>query len=153
MPKDSTSKSTPKRLYRSTSDRMLGGVAGGLGEYFNLDSTLVRLAFVVVTLFGGSGIIAYLILWIILPSDKQTHHDSESVIKDNATEIKTKAESFAIAVRAQHHFHIIWGFGLILVGLIFLLQNFGYLLGVNLFLLWPLILVLIGFSLLSKHHD
>jgi len=56
-----------KRLYRSNRDVMLGGVAGGLAEYFNLDPTLVRLIFVLLALAGGPGIILYLILWIIMP--------------------------------------------------------------------------------------
>ena len=60
-----------KKLYRSTKDKMIGGVAGGLGEYFNVDTTLIRLLFVLVCLLGGSGILAYIILWIIVPEKKQ----------------------------------------------------------------------------------
>lgn len=53
-------------LYRDESDKMLGGVCSGLGEYFDIDTNLVRVAFVAVTTFGGGGIVAYLILWAIL---------------------------------------------------------------------------------------
>jgi len=56
-----------KKLYRSRTERMLGGVCGGLGEYLNIDPTLVRLAFVAATLLGGPGALAYIILWIITP--------------------------------------------------------------------------------------
>lgn len=56
-----------KKLYRSRSDQMLGGVCGGLGEYLGLDSTLVRLFFVLATLFSGTGGLLYLILWMIVP--------------------------------------------------------------------------------------
>lgn len=56
-----------KKLYRSRSDRMLGGVCGGLGDYFNVDPTLMRLIFVVLFLLGGHGLLVYLILWIIIP--------------------------------------------------------------------------------------
>ncbi len=56
-----------KRLYRSRDERMIAGVAGGLAEYFGIDPTLVRLAFVAFTLAGGSGVLAYLILAIIMP--------------------------------------------------------------------------------------
>jgi phage shock protein C len=52
-----------KRLMRSTTERMIAGVAGGLGEYFNMDPTLVRLIFVLLALAGGPGLILYLILW------------------------------------------------------------------------------------------
>ncbi len=57
-----------RRLYRSRDERMVAGVAGGLAHYFNVDPTLVRLAFVAFTLAGsGSGLLAYLILSIIMP--------------------------------------------------------------------------------------
>lgn len=57
----------PKKLYRSRQERMIGGVAGGLGEYLNVDPTLMRLAFVILTFFGGSGIPIYLIMWLVIP--------------------------------------------------------------------------------------
>jgi len=56
-----------KRLYRSRTDRILGGVCGGLGEYLNIDPTLMRLLWVVFTLVWGAGILAYIIAWIIVP--------------------------------------------------------------------------------------
>lgn len=58
----------PKRLYRSATDRKLCGVCGGLAEYFELDSTIIRLAIVLLTIFGFStGIWIYLIAAIIMP--------------------------------------------------------------------------------------
>lgn len=57
-----------KKLYRSNTDRMIGGVCGGLGEYFDIDPTLVRLIFVVLALAGGPGLLLYLILLIVVPS-------------------------------------------------------------------------------------
>lgn len=56
-----------KRLYRSRLDRMIGGVCGGLGDYFDIDPTVVRLLFVFGTLLGGPGVIAYLILLVVVP--------------------------------------------------------------------------------------
>lgn len=58
-----------KKLYRSKSDKMLAGVFGGLAEYFDTDATLLRLAWVVITVFTGffPGIIAYIIAAIIIP--------------------------------------------------------------------------------------
>ncbi len=58
-----------KRLYRSNSEKMLGGVCGGLGKYFSVDPTIIRLAWVVFSLCGGAGLLAYLIAWIIIPSE------------------------------------------------------------------------------------
>lgn len=56
-----------KRLYKSNTDKMLDGVCGGIAEYFNIDSTLVRLGWVVFSLLGGSGLLAYIIAAIIMP--------------------------------------------------------------------------------------
>lgn len=55
-----------KRLYRSRTDRMIGGVCGGLGEYLDIDPTLIRVIWVVVALMGW-GILAYLIMWVVVP--------------------------------------------------------------------------------------
>ena len=56
-----------KRLYRSRDEKMIGGVCGGLAEYFKVDPTFVRLALVLITLFGGAGVLVYLVLWVIVP--------------------------------------------------------------------------------------
>lgn len=55
------------RLARSSSDRIIAGVAGGLAEHFGLDPTLVRIAWVLAVVFGGFGLLVYVILWIVLP--------------------------------------------------------------------------------------
>ncbi len=57
-----------KRLYKSATDKKICGVCGGVAEYFDIDPTIVRLAWVVFTLFGGSGILAYIIAAIVIPS-------------------------------------------------------------------------------------
>jgi phage shock protein PspC (stress-responsive transcriptional regulator) len=59
------------KLMRSKDDRVIAGVAGGLAQYFNLDPTLVRVAWVVAVVFGGFGFLAYVILWIVLPEGEQ----------------------------------------------------------------------------------
>lgn len=56
-----------KRLYRSTSNCMLAGVCGGIAEYFNIDPTIVRLAWVAISAFGGSGVLAYIVAALIIP--------------------------------------------------------------------------------------
>ena len=57
-----------KKLYRSNSNCMLAGVCGGIGEYFNIDPTLVRLGWVVFSAFGA-GVLAYIVAAIIIPKD------------------------------------------------------------------------------------
>ena len=58
-----------KRLYRSVSNRMLSGVCGGIGEYFDIDPTLVRLAWIIFCLAGGSGVLGYIIAALVMPED------------------------------------------------------------------------------------
>ena len=60
-----------RRLYRSRTQRMIGGVCGGLGEYFDIDPTIVRLLFVVTALAGGPGLLAHIIMLIVVPSQPE----------------------------------------------------------------------------------
>jgi phage shock protein PspC (stress-responsive transcriptional regulator) len=76
---------TSKRLYRSRTERMIGGVCGGLGEYFNIDPTLVRLLFVVFALTGGSGLLAYLIFLIVVPEEPEGASQPAPVIEESKT--------------------------------------------------------------------
>ena len=57
-----------KKLYKSNTNKMLEGICGGIAEYFGIDPTIVRLAWVVFCALGGSGILAYIIAAIIIPS-------------------------------------------------------------------------------------
>jgi len=69
-----------KRLTRSRTNRMIGGVCGGLGEYFNLDPTLIRIAFVALILLGmGSPLLGYILLWIIIPRGDKGESRDDSV--------------------------------------------------------------------------
>ena len=58
-----------KRLYRLREGRVVAGVCAGLAAFFGIDPTLVRLAFAVVTVFGGIGILVYLVAWIVIPEE------------------------------------------------------------------------------------
>lgn len=58
-----------KRLTRSTSDRMVAGVAAGLANYFGIDPVIMRLLFVALAIFGGGGLILYLVCWILMPPE------------------------------------------------------------------------------------
>ncbi len=61
--------SNVRRLYRSTTNKVLGGVCNGMAKYFNMDPTIVRLLWVLFTLVGGAGILAYIICWIVIPEE------------------------------------------------------------------------------------
>ncbi|MDP4093323.1 MAG: PspC domain-containing protein [Bacillota bacterium] len=56
-----------RRVYLSDTDKKIGGVCGGIGEYLDVDSTIIRLLWVIFAFVGGSGILAYIIAWAIIP--------------------------------------------------------------------------------------
>lgn len=56
-----------KRYYRSSTDRIIGGVCGGIAEYFNIDPLLVRLVFAILFFGYGTGLLAYILIWILTP--------------------------------------------------------------------------------------
>lgn len=127
------SMAAPKRFYRSRSDHMLGGVAGGLAQYFNLDPTLVRLAFVLLA-FAGFGVLAYLILWVVVP----VRPEGESEPAITGTLDTSRGREVA-------------GYVLLALGALLLAANLGWL---DVFwgrLVWPLLLVALGIALLATH--
>jgi phage shock protein C len=74
-----------KRLYRSRAERWLAGICGGLGKYFGIDPTVIRVLFVLFSLVVGGGIIAYIILWIIIPQEPEEAEDVLSEEEEDAT--------------------------------------------------------------------
>ncbi len=77
LPPPPRSETPKRRLTRSSDDKMIGGVAGGLGRHLDVDPALVRLTFVILALFGGSGILLYALAWIIIPTDGDKVHEAE----------------------------------------------------------------------------
>lgn len=59
----------PKILYRSNSNKIICGVAGGLGEYFNLDPIIFRIGFLILSFGAGSGILVYLVMAVLMPKN------------------------------------------------------------------------------------
>lgn len=140
------------RLYRSQHDRILGGVAGGLGEYFGIDPILFRLLFIVFTVFGGGGILLYLLLWIIIPSEGKKTQLNEQSIRDNVDEMRGQVRSWAhsIGTAPQDSARSWLGILLLLLGIYFLMRNLGIFMDLPLGQLWPIALVLIGISIFMK---
>jgi phage shock protein PspC (stress-responsive transcriptional regulator) len=69
-----------KRLYRTREGRIVAGVCSGLATYFGLDATLIRLAFGVLTVFGGMGVLLYLIAWVIVPEEGEATSIVEGLV-------------------------------------------------------------------------
>jgi len=136
-----------KKLYRSTKDKMLGGVAGGIADYFDIDSTLIRVLFILVVFFGGSGIIAYIILWIVVPEQPYAIPDFNSFSSERNENLNKTSDTFNQPQEQSRDNRSLWG-GLILVtmGVLFLLDN--YIPRFNFSDYWPLILIGVGVGLL-----
>lgn len=134
-----------RRLYRSYNNRMLGGVCAGLGEYFNTDPSLVRIVFVLLLVFGGSGFLLYLILWVILPEQGRSYASPEDTTRANTYEIVDQARQIGQNVQSGNP---TWIFGLILivVGGIFLLERLVP--SFSFWTYWPVILIGIGLVML-----
>lgn len=144
-----------RHLYRSETNKVIAGVAGGLGEYFDIDPVIVRVIFVVLTFFGGGGILLYLILWLVIPKESDLGSDHGEVIKGNADEIKSKARQFTSDLKTEkgkNNSREIMGFILVLLGLVFLLDNFGFYVADFVWKLWPVLLIIFGYMILTKNE-
>ena len=86
------------KLYRSRKDRMLFGVCGGLGKFFGIDSTIIRIVFVLLA-FTGFGILAYIIIAIIAPLEESQQKTPQGIIEENAAEIKETANKLGNDIR------------------------------------------------------
>ena len=144
-----------KRLYRSYKDKMLGGVAGGLAEYFNIDPTLVRVLFLVVLFIGGTGILAYIIMWIIIPEEPivfpnpDTSEQKKEETETDPSKKENQFDSNAYYAALDHHREKRRTFAGIIVlalGIILLADNFVPRIRFGDF--WPLILVAVGVAIL-----
>ena len=72
-----------KRLYRSKNERMLGGVCAGLGEHFDIDPTVIRLVWAVITVLSiGTGVVVYIIAWILIPEEESGSSEQKTQNSD-----------------------------------------------------------------------
>lgn len=128
-----------QKIHRSRFDRVLAGVAGGVAKHFNLDPILIRVIFLVMALVGGGGLVAYIILWVLLPEEPYNSAYAEGDAPD------MKENNATHSVNSQSG-SIIAGAILILLGSLFLadelLPDFDF------SKYWPLLLIGVGAALL-----
>jgi len=144
------------KLIRLEKNKVLGGVCGGVAEFFNIDPTIVRLIFILITIFGGSGILLYIILWLVIPSEKSDGEISEKNIKMGADEMKERAEEFANRAKdypKTENSKVLVGVFVLALGVILLFQNFGIFRFFNLWRLWPIAIIVLGYLILTKRND
>lgn len=136
-----------KRLYRSTTHKVIGGVAGGIGEYLDVDPVLIRIAFLVALFAGGAGIVAYIVAWIIIPEQPR---DSAMTTPMNPqpSPAPPQPQQPGKPQEAPRRGGLVGGLVLLVIGALFLAQNFlpDFQFGDW----WPLILIAIGAGMLYK---
>jgi phage shock protein C len=147
------------RLTRSRTDRMVGGVCGGLAANLRIDATVIRLLFVLMALGSGAGVLIYLVLWFVLPSEGGTESARlDANIRASAEEIAERARSLGADLRSQdsdanRRGLMVVGAGLILVGAVVFLNNLDipWLAWLKVDLLWPLALVAAGVLVIVRY--
>jgi len=157
-----------QKLYRSETDKILFGVCGGFGEYFEVDPVLVRLVFILFALLGGGGALLYLLLALVIPKNpigqaevdreeklKEFTHKAGEKIGDLAKEIGYGAKATIGAMKENRRKRKSNFFGIIFValGLIFLINEFmpSYWMGRRFF--WPLLLIGLGLYLIARRSS
>lgn len=100
-----------KRINRLESDRLIAGVCGGFAQYFVVDTTIVRLVLVAFTLFGGAGLLAYVVAWIMIPDEHETQWNINlDAIKQNPLwGILLIAMGIILFFRYDHLLVLFWG--------------------------------------------
>ena len=139
-----------RKLRRNPMNRVIGGVCSGLADFFGVDVALMRIAFVIAFLFASFGFWLYIILWIVLPENGQQTTDngqqsfgqSQSQSQGQGQSQSPQSESVSVSKSESKVKSIFAGAFIILIGLLFLVNNF---IPINwVWKLWPLILVAIG---------
>lgn len=152
----------PERLYRSVREKMIGGVCGGLADYFSVDVTLVRLIVLVAAFAWGVGFLAYLAAWIIIPANPaeqggQTEHHNRDVgeaVKGMVSDVKDATKGLYLQENDEKHENHenrskIAGGILVTLGVLFLLERFlPYWFDMS--KMWPLLLILIGIAIIYR---
>jgi phage shock protein C len=146
------------RLIRHQSEGMIGGVCAGLGAYLYIDPSFIRIFFILLAFAEGIGVITYLILWLLLPSESgQKGQALDVTVRENANELAARARSlgmdFSRGFEGAHpQLPVVVGGALIFLGAAFLIDNLNlaWLSWARFELLWPGLLILAGLVLLIR---
>lgn len=140
-----------------SSNGIVGGVCAGLAKYAGIDPIIVRIVFLLAAIYGGSGVLLYIVLWVLMPDEKSTDKESKKIIDKNSKEIKQSAEKLAEKAKSvvnDKSNKIFIGIAIIIFGSYLLLANLGISRWINFELFfsmfWPLFIVAIGIILIIK---
>ena len=92
-----------KKIYRKTDDCVVAGVCSGLADYFEIDETLVRVIFVLLAIGGGSGILIYFVLWLVIPKKGEENKkvDWQENVKEFTEDVGKKAKTVAKEIKKE----------------------------------------------------
>lgn len=139
-----------RTLYRSRTDTVFAGVSGGLGKYFDIDPVIFRILFVVLTFLAAGGLVAYIILWIVMPEEPYNYYRANTNIKDSDTMENENPDykSRPYYNKPRNDGGFVVGIILIALGGLFLLDrllpriDFGD--------LWPVMLIVVGILIIAS---
>lgn len=136
-----------KKLYRSSGDKIIAGVCGGLAEYFSIDPTLVRILFVALVLADGFGILLYLIMALIVPKDKKTG------TRDNARDLAEGTKNLAKQARSSETGRNLLGLIIVGLGLVILIKNILPVppVWMHAQIFWPIVIIAVGLYFIFNH--
>ncbi|MCE1202603.1 MAG: PspC domain-containing protein [Bacteroidia bacterium] len=141
-----------RTFYRSRVNRIIGGVCGGLSERLNFDVSIIRLIFVLLALFGGGGLLIYIVLWIVVPERTWEFHGQgtqpgqDTGSYQGANPYNQENQPAFESGNSPGRLNVILGAGLIVAGILFLMANFVTWLNIR--DLWPAVLIVAGLALL-----
>lgn len=135
------------RLMRSETDKMISGVCGGIGAYLGVDPVFVRLAFLLLFFASGIGIVLYLALMIIMPSESNVDQPSSKIMQDNIDRLGNDLGQGVNRVRAHPEGRTLAAGLLIVLGLFLLVENMGW---ISSGVFWALALIGLGAFLILR---
>lgn len=143
-----------QRLVRNSRNAVLGGVAAGFGDYLEVDPVLIRLIFVLLCIAGGSGVLLYLVCWLVMPRDDQAEPTVGVPAEHFAEEVREAGERVAANLRRTTsqpgRGRLLAGLALIAFGFLFLLDRFTNIWWLDFWRLWPLLLIAAGVAILVR---
>ena len=147
-----------QRLYRSQKDKIIGGICGGLGDYFDVDPVIFRVLFLVLTFVNGIGLLLYIILWFVVPLGRgetpsenkvavHTHEPAGGSSKSASSNVFTTVGE---VLKKRSAGEIVIALIVILIGTVALLSNFFSADLLRFEIIWPMFLIFIGLYFIFK---
>ena len=135
-----------KQLYRSTNNKVISGVCGGIAEYFEIDPTIVRLLWALITITGGIGIIAYIVCIIIIPENTFSYRANDFEKTENNATYSSYTDNESSP--SDNNSKLLFGVILVILGIVLVAKKFVH--WIDFGSVWPVLLVVAGIHLIVK---